>query len=130
MRYQATYYIPGSFLSEEIVRPLDERSVHEALWKAPCGAFAFTLHDLADPPPDLGPEYHVSAVPQNASGRYYIDGEKFTLAEVESWGDQFKVLASNMRSNDWSTIVKCRTGNYQPLERGDRIIPSIEERGQ
>lgn len=117
--HKARYLIPGIMFSEEVTRELPERSPEAAVAAAPDEAFGFTLFDVADETPDLGPEYRVVALPQNESDRYYIDGVLLDRGEVEAMGDDFLILASNMRINRWDTVVRCRTGNYQPFTPGE-----------
>ena len=50
-------------------------------------------------------------------------GTVHTLAEVESWGDEFRILAANMAGNGWARIVKTNRGNYQPVEDRDVVLP-------
>lgn len=58
-----------------------------------------------------------------AAYRIYV-GEEFTAEDIESWptADQHDILLSNMRGNDWPTVVKTRRGNFQPVEHGDVVI--------
>lgn len=125
MRHKVRFYLPGSLFPDETSRDIDIRTTAAALSVAPGNAFAFVFYDLPDETPDLGPEFSVTPRPQNESGRYYIDAEPHTLAEVEAMGDDYRILASNMRGNRWVTIVRCRTGNWQPLEDGDRIVTTM-----
>lgn len=42
------------------------------------------------------------------------------LDQVRAMG--FDILASNMRANGWPTVIRCRTGNWQPFDDDDRLL--------
>ena len=119
--HRVTYYEPGSFFPETVTMTLDERSTDAALANAPKLAFCFELFDLP-PTPNLGPEFTVLPKPMNKSKRYYIGGSLYDIDAVEAMQDM-EILASNMRANRWSTVIKCRTGNWQLFESGDVLLP-------
>lgn len=123
MRHRVEYLIPGSLFPESIVRDIEPRTVEAALAEAPDLAFAFVLFDVEDAP-DLGPDFAVTPKRKNVSGRHYIDAEVFTAEQIEALDDghDYGILLSNMRGNEWPALVRCRTGNWQPLDEGDRIV--------
>lgn len=125
-RPMARYTLPGSFFNEEETVELPERSVEAAVQAAPKWAFAFKLYDspLCDFefPADL---FRLVPIPQNESHRYYIGGTLYTVEEVEAMGDDFRILASNMRGNRWPHVIKTRAGNFQPFEEGDEIVEAV-----
>jgi hypothetical protein len=66
---------------------------------------------------------------KNKSGRYYIGGTLYTVEQLEhrmaATGEDFKILASNMRGNRWGRVIECRTGNWQPFEADDWIVDPL-----
>lgn len=126
IEHRATYYIPGTLFPETVTKKLDARSVDEAVSKAPSSAYCFELFDVL-PPPDLGPEFSVTSKPLNKSARFFIGGKLFTVEEVEREYPELGILASNMRCNDYKVVIRCRTGNWQPFQMEDTLLPDPEE---
>lgn len=121
LTHKAEYLIPGFLFSEETVRTLPRRSVSEALAVAPEHSFCFSFYDVEETP-DLGPDFTVHPKPKNRSGKHYIDGEVFTLEQVQGLGGDHGNLVANMTGNGWARVVRCRTGNWQPFEDNDQIV--------
>lgn len=120
-----TYYFPGTFFSEESGRPVGSRDPRQAAVNAPETAFAFTFHDVATTTAEVdGQEVKLASRAPNQSGRFYIDAEKLTADDVAAMGDDGRILLSNMRGNNWPVMLRCRTGNYQPLTEADQVITS------
>lgn len=119
MIHKAEYLLPGSFMPESIRLELPERTLAAAKAAAPPSAYCFTMFDEADPV-DLGPEFSVTPKRLNVSGKVYLGGALYELAEVRSMGET--ILAENMEHNDWPRVIRCRTGNWQPFFDGDMVI--------
>ena len=117
----AEYYFPGILFSESTTLKLEHGGAEEAAKRAPENAFAFRLFELPEVPKDTD-EFQVIPKRKNESKMHYLDGTLHSVEEVESWGEEHRILASNMRGNSWNTVVKCRTGNYQPFEAGDVLV--------
>lgn len=118
-----TYYFAGVFMSEESCKPIASRNEQTAAKFAPDGAFAFTFHDRVETTVSIGGrDIALTSKAINASGRYYINAEHLTASDVEAMGPDFRTLLANMRSNRWDAMLRCRTGNYQPLREGDSVI--------
>lgn len=122
--HHVEYMLPGSFFPESVHRVVERRDLTAAKAAAPESAYRFTFYDTP-PKVDL-PGYRVTAEPVNRSGRFYIGGETFGVDELEAWAAandrDMGILVSNMRANSWLRVIRCRTGNWQPFEPGDRII--------
>ena len=119
------YLYPGSFFPEESAHPVTERNPGRVAQEAPGSVFAFRFYDVVTTKVMVGSEETgLASQPVNATGRFYIDAEKLTAADVEALPGDHRILLSNMRSNGWDPILRCRTGNFQPLEDGDVIISS------
>lgn len=119
------YLSPGSFVSEESAVPVTGRDPARIAREAPASVFAFRFYDIATTTVTVsGKQVETKSGAINATARYYIDAEKLTAADVEALPGDHKILLSNMRGNGWDPILRCRTGNFQPLEDGDVVISS------
>lgn len=119
------YLYPGSFFSEESAHPVPARDPARIAREAPDGVFAFRFYDIATTTVTVGgQDVATRSSALNATGRYYIDAEKLTYADVEALPGDHRILLSNMRGNGWDPILRCRPGNFQPLENCDVIISS------
>ena len=113
------YQYPGSFFSEESVNPVEARNPQQHANDAPDTAFAFFYFDVVTTIVDVeGERIETSSGRRNISTTYYIDGELLTSAQVAALPGDHSILLSNMRSNGWDPIMRCRTGNFQPFEAG------------
>lgn len=120
--FHAEYDLPGSFFAEHVSKEIPEMTVAAAKAAAPKSAFAFVLYERADPV-DLGPEYTVTPKRQNESGKHFLGGQIFTLAEIESLNDpDNRILISNMRGNRWDRVIRTSMGNWQPFEETSCIV--------
>lgn len=113
------YYYPGILMSETSQRKVKSRDLSEALRKLPENAFAFRFMERVESKVD---GETVRGDFKNYSGMYYPDGTKLSLAEVKKQYKKEKILISNMEINKYDHVVRCRTGNWQPLNKGDQII--------
>lgn len=121
--HYVTYYYPGILFPEESTDPIASRDARAAARFAPEGAFAFTFHDKVITTTTVdGQEVTLSSKPMNKTGRYYIDAQPFTADEVAALPGDHEIMLSNMRANRWDTMLRCRAGNWQPLEPGDEIV--------
>jgi hypothetical protein len=121
--HYVTYYFPGILFPEESSKPVAVRNAQAAARSAPEGAFAFTFHDTVVTSTMVdGRAVTLSSKPMNKTGRYYIDAQPFTAGEVAALPGDHEILLSNMRASRWDTMLRCRAGNWQPLEPGDDIV--------
>jgi hypothetical protein len=124
------YLMPGALVPEEGVREVPERNPYQVARDLPDDVFAFEFFDkLITTAEDGGETVTLASGERNRSGRFYIDAEKLTTSDIASAaaaevlpGDRRRVLLSNMRSNGWDVMLRCRTGNFQPMQAGDSII--------
>jgi hypothetical protein len=121
VQQRVEYQFPGVLFAETSSKRVTMRDPLEAVVMAPDESFAFRFYEVTEAP-DLGKEFNVTSVPRNFSGWHYIDAQIFTLEDVDAMGDDFHILASNMRCNGWDRVVRCRTGNFQPFETSDTIV--------
>jgi hypothetical protein len=125
---RVTYFEPGSFLSEETVRPIADGPdiVQRAAAGAPPRAFCFALSTVlvADSVPD-GQGGTLTVLPKEIgrTGRYYLAGRLFDRDEVLALGGH-DTLASNMR-DQWPLVILTAQGNWQPFEDADVLLTAV-----
>ena len=120
-----TLFYPGAFFPEESVREVGTRDPEAIAREADPAVYAFSFHDKVTTTAIIdGQEIELGSRAINKSGRYYIDAERLTAADVEALPGDHSILLANMRGNHWDTILCCRPGNFQPLEEGDVVISS------
>jgi hypothetical protein len=117
------YELPGVFVAEQDRRPVSSRDPRKAAETAPRQAFAFTFYDVVVATAYVDDEeVTTTSRSRSRSGRYFIDGEQFDAAGVEALPGDHHILLANMRGNGWEHVVRCRTGNFQPMQPGDEIV--------
>lgn len=122
-----TFLSPGAFFAEQTSQAVPDRDPDHAAAMAPSYSYAFTFHDVVSCVAVLpdGDEVILSSSAREKSACYYIGGTLMTVPDVERLNDDggdYDILLSNMRSNGWLTVVRCRTGNFAPFEKGDRMV--------
>jgi hypothetical protein len=129
VRLFAEVYFPGLMVSETSAKQVSGMFPGKLTAKLDKRAFGFryvekTFAEVSGEklPPVLIRNKYVS-------GTYYI-GKKLTLEEVKALKptDHYKILVSNMENNKWKEVVQCRPGNFQPLEKGDVVLPPPKEK--
>lgn len=118
---KAKYLIPGILMPEEMTVDLDDYSPIEAAEKAPDAAYCFTIYRLPVVDFHVPSGFDVTPKPRDESNRYYLGGMLYSLEEIEDMAGM-DILACNMRCNGWDRVILCRTGNWQPFEKGDAIL--------
>jgi hypothetical protein len=117
------YLYPGTFYSESSARVSPGRDPDRAAREAPESAFAFRFYGRAAAEITVdGQPVTLKSGEIRATGRYYIDAEALDAAAVAALPGDYSILLSNMRGNGWGVILRCRTGNFQPLQDGDEIV--------
>lgn len=119
------YFMPGAFVPEEGTREVPERNPYEIARELPADVFAFEFFEKIAMNITLnesGDREQLASGERNRSGRFYIDAEKLTASDVEALPGDHRILLSNMRGNGWDTILRCRTGNFQPPLAEDSIV--------
>ena len=115
-------YYPGSFFAEDDVVKVTKREPKKIAKKYP-RTFAFYFFDLVEKEITVGGETKtVASKERNQSPKYYPNGilyDKKKLAELEG---KDSILYHNIFGNGYAAGVKCRTGNWQALEKGDVIL--------
>lgn len=134
MRNFVEFYDGRRMFTETEVKRLNvQRSIIEALCDMPEYAWGFKFYSVADeveaPLGPKGVKFAAYYTRLDESGTYFVGGKLLDLEDVEllAEGDphQFAILASNMRSNGMSHVVKTRTGNTQEFKpKVDHILPN------
>lgn len=109
------FLFPGTFFSETTTREVDDRSPPTDIPKG-CYGYRFFSQSKAEVNGEV-----LRGMPKDYSGTTYF-GEVLTLDDIEKLPGT-EILQSNMRINEWETIVRTIRGNYQPLYEGDKVIP-------
>ncbi len=123
------YLHPGIFLPETSVHPVTRRDPEHAAREAPRTAYAFRFFDRASVTVTIdGADSVLTGEPVRYSGHYYINATTLTAEDVAALPGDHAILLANMRGNDWLLVVRCRTGNFQPLLPGDCVISPPEGR--
>lgn len=114
-----TYLHPGSFMSNESTEAVNSIDPVQHALDAAKSAFAFSYHDVYVDTHEVEEKtIETRSEPMNQSPIYYIDAEKFTIAELAK-DPKNEILISNLNGRD---AVKCRTGNMQALRDKDHIV--------
>jgi len=100
----------------------NSETIASALQWAPTNAYAFRTYEL----PDLadiaksqrivGNSIKVIAEREQLSGMYFIDGKVYTAevaVEMAIYNPKLRTLADSIKDNDWTHVIRCRTGNWQ-----------------
>lgn len=90
----------------------------DALRPFPSSAFAVVFFDVTEGEMDGVP---VTSAPRNYSPRIYLGGEVFTMDQLPD-DDKHRTLRSNAECNGWDRLIRCRTGNWQPLREGETVV--------
>ena len=125
-----TFLRPGTLFAESERRRVDrDATAQDALALALPHEFAFTMEDEITRTEVIDGHTLTNREVVPLGGVYYIDAEVLdarqveALAGVSSGGERTRRLLRNMRSNGWSRVVRCRTGNWQPFDpRRDEVL--------
>ena len=115
LKHYVTFLYPGIFLSEESSKEVKSR---DEKFEVPKTCFAYYFWDREEQ--EIRGEI-LKGEAKNKSGLFYF-GELMTVKDVEEKLPKERVLLSNMRSNNWDKIVRTRRGNFQPFNKGDKIL--------
>ena len=115
-------FYPGILFAEEEQYTVKVRSPRTIAKKYP-KAFAFKFYDLTSKQVMVdGVRRTIAGDKKKVSPTYYPGGVVLTAAGVKRLSGDHETLFSNMRSNGWLRVVKCRTGNFQPFNNGGVVL--------
>lgn len=85
--------------------------------KAPKNAVALFYFDITTSKVKVkGKSVQMNGDHHNISKTYYIDAELFTADQIAALPGDRKTLLNNMRINDLTHVVRCRTGHFQEFD--------------
>lgn len=117
LRQYIEFFYPGSFVSESTVKEVKDREAPVTLPKGAYGYRYFSREEVKK-----GKEILSGSAKDHSPMTYY--GEAFTLAQVKALtpAKDYSILVSNMECNKWSKVVRTVRGNFQPLNKGDKVL--------
>jgi hypothetical protein len=122
---RATLFKPGSFFPEESTKDLDDRTLEEVAREAGPDVFAVQSFWQMRTTAIVDGEQQVGYGPPFArSSRLYVGGTVYTVEELKAAFPDERVLIHNIEGNGYERAIYCRTGNWQPLEKEDRVLSS------
>lgn len=117
VRY-ARFLSPGSFCANDWTVPVESTDPLAVKW--PDNAYAFTLHERVDVMD--GPERFEGKAQQVGPVYYHPDSKVLTEAEIAAKADpRDKILLSNMRGNNWPSVIYSRWGNWPQPYEADKV---------
>ena len=108
------FFFPGVMFDESSVKEVTNRDTKGV--NVPNGAFGFRFFDVKTTEED-GVKMESDRL--NESPMYYYGGRVMTLADVRREMPDSHTLISNMRGNGYKRVIRCRTGNFKPFQKGD-----------
>jgi hypothetical protein len=120
LRHYAVVYYPGSFFPEEEIVDLESPDGVALTKKLKKAGKAFGFQMYRQTTAGTGKEM-LSGEPKKVGGRVLF-GKAYTLKELEAKFPEHTTLISNMKCNKWKSVVKCPTGNWQPVEGDDIVV--------
>lgn len=117
---------PGAFFPEDWSEKLESKCLEVLSLKIPRDVYAFSFYDvkIVDAVDEEGVPHEISSI-INKSCRYII-GEVFTVDQIKSLGEEFRILASNVSQYETKSGIKTHLGNWQPLLEDD-VVLSVNE---
>ena len=120
-----TFFSPGTFVAEQTTKCIASWDVEHALKLLPeieerYGAkpYGFQFYTMRRGLRDFEPKEI------DRSGTYYVGCRVQTLEDVEAEGPATRILAQNMRMNNWDSVVTTMEGWKwtQPLREKDVVL--------
>jgi hypothetical protein len=115
------FLMPGTLFAESDCAQVPSRDIRKL--SVPEHAFAFTFFDIVTETVKVGGKtFRRGGERSQVSPKHYYGGHIYTLAEVQAEFTDEHTLLDNMRGNGYQRVIRCRTGNWQPFERGDILV--------
>jgi len=118
LKHYVEFLYPGILFAETECREVKSRD-HRRLRKIPENCYGFRFFDRTETKVD-GEKLYGDR--KNYSGTYFIDAYTYSLQDIKDQFPDQKILISNMECNGYKRVVRTRRGNWQPLEKKDKII--------
>lgn len=116
------YLTPGSFVSNEIIKPVSAPAF-DGNW--PKNAFAYRFFARTESECDG----EILRGPAKTHTPWVYQGQILTLDDIPDTQEN-SILRSNMRINCWKSVVRTALGQYFPLMDGDTVRAQIAARQQ
>ena len=110
------YFSPGSLVPETSISKVSSRV---APTNIPARAYGFRFFDRQEVESNGETLY---GEPKNHSGMTFI-GKQYSIEEIKKKGLGSRTLISNLENYNAIAGVQTRHGNWQPLLKGDKVIP-------
>lgn len=107
---------PGFYFKEHSSQQVLDRN---EIVKLPENAFAYRYYDHETIEVN-GKEFNGER--SNVSNITYVDGKVLSIDDVKKSVPNNRILVTNMENHGVDYVVRTRTGNFQPLSEGDRVI--------
>ena len=127
-KHFVTFYRPGTFVAETVVREVDGWNLDEArnaydnlddFMRTNCYGFQFFTKGRADD--------ELDSKVTDRSAMYYLGGKVETYEDVQSRTNGYSTLLSNMKSNGYDRVItNVPSGWTQPLRDDDVVLPVNE----
>jgi len=114
-KHYIEWLFPGFLVSETVAREVPSRTRPA---KVPERAYAYRFYDQSEV--ELDGEI-LKGKSKNHSCWIFMDAELYTLEQVERLPGKNDILISNMKCNNWDTVVKTKFGQFMQLHDGDRV---------
>jgi hypothetical protein len=89
-------------------------------------AYAFSFYDVVtvtvEGVPGVEGPVITSGSRVNESKLHYLGGQVMDKDEVAANVPDSDTLISNMECNGWPSVIKCRTGNFQPFDPAEHVL--------
>ena len=120
-----SYYYPGLIVSDESTKHVLDRDPEREAREADERAYAFYYFDIVSAVVSVEDiRVQTRSERRNISCTYYINGEVLDIDQVAELPGDNRILLDNMRGNEWTRVIRCRTGNFQPFEDSDILVTS------
>jgi hypothetical protein len=114
------YLLPGLFMPESESKEIESRSVELALKMMPKSCYCFYFYSVETV--EQGGET-LRGKAKNHSGRFYPGAQRVHWKAIPDIPNN-DTLRSNLRGSGLNGYgIKTRMGNWQPAQKGDKIIP-------
>jgi len=130
-RITATPLYPGSLFPEDGTPvPITDTSTREAVRAVPDDGSWFAVEVAVSEQNrwtdgEGGELWRTAGTPKRH--RVYV-GTPLTADDLRARPnpEQYDILISNMRGNDWPRVVETRRGNFAPIERDDVVLTNAD----
>ncbi len=124
LKQYVEFFFPGSFVSETSAQEVANRTDAVEL---PRGAYGYRFFAQQE----VEQDGEVLKGERKDIGPMTYYGEVLTLEDVQALPGDYRILASNMKCNGWSRVVRTVRGNFQPLDVCDVVVtPNAEITGR